>query len=481
MSYVKLLAILVVLLLGLAHVLPYLTGEQAPSGSRERIPARARPGGLVPSGGMMHVPGRDTVAAGDTPAPLLSQQEMDSLSSLKDGDTAVEHEPLMLVVRKVKDAEPEALRSLADRTITFTDLCVTPEAHRGRVVRFVGKLARLEPSEMAAPELGVDALYEGQVVGPHFTVCSFYLTHRPDHLAVGEDMVEVVGAFLKNISYETRTGGRQETPLLIARELRRYVDGREPVPSSPEAPGPAPLPRPTPRSDEPPKGPFLDKFERLVLDDIADQPVRLQSEPFMFMLRKVAQTAPEGLESYVDARITYDCFVDDPAPYRGRVVRFTGTLMRLTKSGVDAAEAGLDSLYEGQVMNASFELYSFYLTDPPQGFSVGDDIVELVGVYYTNIAFQTQSGRYKATPLVIARRLKHHVKSQPPPRPGAADVVWDRLRDRPALLGVLSVLAVTLVTLAIVVAVRGRARGSLRDRVIRHRLSEIDREIDDTD
>ncbi len=455
LAYVKLLALLVVLLIALLQIAPYLSGAGRPR--RARIPVKTDQGERLP-----------TYAAAPA-GPLLSRDERAKLQHTPDGGPSIDPAALRLVVKKVRETPRERLRSLASFSLASSDVDVSPDAYRGRVGRFVGALERLEPSA-AAP-----GLYEGQIIDKNLRVVSFYLTDKPTGFAPGRDTVEIDGVFVGHITYETRAGGRCRTPVLVARGLL-------PAPAEAAAPPPraaAPASAAPAAPAQAPRKPFLDSVERMAISEEKDQTMRPLKAPLMLLFRKVADTPAETLEAYVDPSVTYDDFATRPLAQRGKVVRFIGTLQRVARSHMDVSEAGLDAIYEGQIRDKNWDLYSFYVTDKPVGFRVMQDVVVLVGVYYTNIVYETRGGGLKATPLIIGRRLTLY---QPPRRveaPGWTDEALDRLAAHPALAGALAALLLALLALLALWSARRRAARGLRGRAIARQLEQLEKELDE--
>lgn len=237
---------------------------------------------------------------------------------------------------------------------------------------------------------------------------------------------------------------------------------------------------PAERESSPRRKAFLSEFERLTLEGIEDQRMPLEKEPFMFLLRKVAGTDAEDLESFVDSRIGYDHFAVAPDRCRGYVAKFVGTLMRVSRSSVDVSGAGLEQVWEGQVVDRFYHWYSFYVIDKPEGFVARSDVVELTGVFYKIIVYETQAGGFKATPLIIARHLKHH--DRPPGRlsgPSAVAQVWHKCKARPVLyVGIGAIAAALVVLLSLLPRLRG-GLASERDRIMAEKMAELDEQLKD--
>lgn len=275
----------------------------------------------------------------------------------------------------------------------------------------------------------------------------------------------------------------RETPGRRVIPLKPVPDGSQAGPRAPQASAvpaaPAPDSEPNPSDTEG----FLSEFERLSLVTVVDQRMPLERGPFMFLLKKVASADPQELESHADPRITYTNFAVAPERCRGHVCRLHGKLMRVASSGVDVTEAGIGKLYEGQIIDNDWHWYSFYVIEEPIGFAAHRDLVELVGVFYKVIVYETRAGGLMPTPLIIARRLKPYTDPGAKPKgPDALSVLWQGLRANPLLSVSFAALACVLTALLSVLWVRRRAAGSVRENMLSKKADslEVNVEFDET-
>ena len=95
-----------------------------------------------------------------------------------------------------------------------------------------------------------------------------------------------------------------------------------------------------------------------------------------------------------------------------------------------------------------------------------------------NIVFRTRGAGFKATPLLIGRRLQHYVSPRPAAGPPAATVLWARLRHRPILAACLAGSVLILAGLAAAFVAQGKLKGRRRDRAIARKLADFDGEVD---
>ena len=222
---------------------------------------------------------------------------------------------------------------------------------------------------------------------------------------------------------------------------------------------------------------FLSDFERLILELVVDQRHPHAKEPLMLVLRKVANADGDELESYVDPRIKYDNFAVAPQRCRGYMVRFLGTLMHVSQLELDVSDAGLEQIWWGQIVDKNYHWYSFYVTDEPRGFATRDDVVELVGLFYNNIVYETQDRGFKATPLIIAKRLKHY--SQPrrhSSEPSVAMRLWRQCKKRPVMGG--SLVAAVLGLICLLWIYHRREQALERARTMPRASADLDVEIE---
>lgn len=180
-------------------------------------------------------------------------------------------------------------------------------------------------------------------------------------------------------------------------------------PSAPVDPTPAPLPG---------WAPLAPRKERELLGKLVDQVpigVREHARAYYYLLKKAHHTTEAQLEEDLDKGTTYEEFAYHAEAIRGSVVQVFGLLMRLEKTLLqDPEKAGLPAVYEGQIIDAKRNIYSFSLTEPPRPPLVPGRVqtrdrlrVRLCGIFMQNIVYKSRHipPRLIATPLIIGRRL----------------------------------------------------------------------------
>lgn len=138
------------------------------------------------------------------------------------------------------------------------------------------------------------------------------------------------------------------------------------------------------------------------------------------LLQRLHNTPPDRLRRMAIADFDYDRFNDRRVTQslRGCVLTVRGSLLRmepLVAPSLMAAvkEAGIETVFEGQVEDADHGWWSFYCEDPLPGHEMGD-LVQLTGVFFKLIKFPTRGGTEKGTPLLVARKLVPVTVSAPP-------------------------------------------------------------------
>lgn len=129
---------------------------------------------------------------------------------------------LFLVLQTVSELSQEELEARVDEAIVWEDFSDQHrrEQIRGRICRFRGTLFRWEKREdSGVHEIGLEALYEGQILDGLGRWYSFYCFEEPPRLPGRPDVAELVGVFYKLIQYPTPQGEQMVTPLIVGRTI----------------------------------------------------------------------------------------------------------------------------------------------------------------------------------------------------------------------------------------------------------------------
>ena len=206
------------------------------AGRRRRTVAGPR-GGRIPADADLSQPTVLPNADPDDPSQLVqpwllfAEPHGNPLRRINGGlQTLIDHDTLALVLQAVKDVPQAELADRADPNIAWEDFVDKNrrERIRGRVCRFSGTLWRLEVNNTVAfPEIGIERLYEGQILDAPGGWYSFYCFEDPGKIGRA-DVATVTGVFYKLIKYPTRGGEEMVTPLIIARTITSRPGPRPP-------------------------------------------------------------------------------------------------------------------------------------------------------------------------------------------------------------------------------------------------------------
>ena len=167
-------------------------------------------------------------AVNDEKERIMSGTDRLILETVVDQDQ-VEKDVLYYLLRKLRGLSYEEIDSNADLSITMEHYATVPEKCRGRVVQVRGRLMRLAVTKLPDLSLGMDHIYEGQIVDRELDMYSFYILEEPVGIQVMDDEVVLNGYFLKQLVYQNRkvlpdgTRGLTATPLIVGRRLLRIA------------------------------------------------------------------------------------------------------------------------------------------------------------------------------------------------------------------------------------------------------------------
>lgn len=179
-----------------------------------------------------------------------------------------------------------------------------------------------------------------------------------------------------------------------------------------------------------------------------------EHEPFFQILNLVNVGNPAELDSLAEADIPFSQLYNQPAAYRGRVLRLKGLLQAaFADVGVASNEFGIEKYHELWVRPADrpkHEVYAVYCLDlpshvprgrTPKGIEPG--LVEFTGVYFKRWAYPATDG-IRNTPLILAKTIDW--KPAPPViAPGQVPVSDDYLESIGIAVGIALVVAAGVV------------------------------------
>jgi hypothetical protein len=112
----------------------------------------------------------------------------------------------------------------------------------------------------------------------------------------------------------------------------------------------------------------------------------------------------------------YDEILKDPAAFRGRFVRLRGVVGHVGALKLDEKIDGRDEAYRGQASGPDGEQrVIFDILDRPPAVRRALDEVEIDGVFYRTVRFETKKGTVAEVPWIVARKIVVLARPTAPP------------------------------------------------------------------
>lgn len=126
----------------------------------------------------------------------------------------VEDEPWYHVASYAKNLDTERVREEFTEDADLENFLVFPGVHRGKTIKFRGKLVALEKVPLEDNPANLDAYYDGILQSLDSVTTRVRFVNKPTGVANG-DLVAVRGVFLKMHKYESRADTAPEVPLVV--------------------------------------------------------------------------------------------------------------------------------------------------------------------------------------------------------------------------------------------------------------------------
>jgi hypothetical protein len=179
----------------------------------------------------------------------------------------------------------------------------------------------------------------------------------------------------------------------------------EPVGSDPGAGEPVKAPAPPPLTPEERRKQFATMFEGGLLDTDNLDDFR-ETPGYRKMIDSVASIKPDEITRRAK-RLDRDRALEDPDAWRGQFVRVRGVVGGLLANKLERPVYGITDVWRGTIANHDgTEAVVFDLVEPPPAFKVQDDLMDVEGVYYRTVRYQSRTNQWRTTPYLIARTLR---------------------------------------------------------------------------
>lgn len=138
------------------------------------------------------------------------------------------------------------------------------------------------------------------------------------------------------------------------------------------------------------------------------------------LLFHVKSMPAADFSSRVAGWLDWQAAVEDPARWRGEFVRVRGIVAKLSAVKLRGQDASIEDVYRGFISETDgSEPVVFDLVDRPPDVHVSTavkDTLDIEGVFYRTVRFESRDGQFRDVPYIIARTLtvQRAAKSQPP-------------------------------------------------------------------
>lgn len=141
-------------------------------------------------------------------------------------------------------------------------------------------------------------------------------------------------------------------------------------------------------------------LDQTVLAEAKDN-APVEELPFYYLLKKAsALTGDESLEAKLDV----EALLRRPGSLRGKLVELVGTVYKLYDYELDDNPSGIRHVYQGELGDSSYQLFTTVCTEPPAGIKA-KDTVRARGYFLKIRSYEDREGRGRTAPVLVAKKL----------------------------------------------------------------------------
>ena len=135
---------------------------------------------------------------------------------------------------------------------------------------------------------------------------------------------------------------------------------------------------------------------------------RAELDAYHDMLDRVRRLPETVVEQAADDGVAFTVIMLQSDDYRGKLIRVTGQLRRVTEYPVMENESGIDHLYEGWLFtnDSANNPWRIVTTSLPEGLPLGEEVepvkVSATGYFFKRTGYASQSGQHVA-PTLLAK------------------------------------------------------------------------------
>jgi hypothetical protein len=177
-----------------------------------------------------------------------------------------------------------------------------------------------------------------------------------------------------------------------------------------------------------------------------------ESDGYRKLLQTLETMSAEEAASHAAVRLDYKLAMQDPGRLRGEWVKVRGLLVQVDAERLDRPLGGAVDVWRGWLADTDgSEPVAFDMLQRPTGIELQKDLVDVEGIFYRTVKYETKKDAAKEVPYILAQRVAR-VDEAALPRHGVADV-WALV-----LIG----LAVAFIVMRVVQIARQQKRGDTR-------------------
>ncbi|MBI2930109.1 MAG: hypothetical protein HYY16_00535 [Planctomycetes bacterium] len=157
--------------------------------------------------------------------------------------------------------------------------------------------------------------------------------------------------------------------------------------------------------DVPPDAPlWIDEGPMAFEPHVQDYTARVPDFVYNHVVRKLAQMSSGEILPQVKGALDVAAAMEDPAACRGRFWRVYGTINHLEPLRVTDRDLGVHTVYSG-VLFMDGRPILFHVVDKPEVMVIGQDVVEVNGLFIKVLRYEARNGRVVDAPFVVGRRM----------------------------------------------------------------------------
>jgi hypothetical protein len=177
-----------------------------------------------------------------------------------------------------------------------------------------------------------------------------------------------------------------------------------------------------------------------------------ETDGYRKLLQNLKSMSADEAASHAAASLDYKLALQDPGSLRGEWVKVRGLLVQVDAERLDRPLDGAVDVWRGWVADTDgSDPVAFDMLQRPTGVELQKDLVDVEGIFYRTVKYETQKDAVKEVPYILAQRVTR-VDEAALERHGVADV-W-------AI--VLIILALGFIGMRAVMIMRDQKRGNRR-------------------